>query len=145
MIEVVTAVLIEDHRVLLCQRSGGRDHPFTWETPGGKVDAGEKPIDAMIRELHEELALRVISWKRTALWDGVLDAGTCGHRPRSLEIRLSMWRVWAVGPVVLRDHAGLGWFHVEQLARLDLAPGNRAALAALQEEMLHHAPETGPE
>lgn len=54
---VVAAVLVEDGRVLLSQRKGGTHLAGAWEFPGGKVEPGEDPRDALVRELAEELGI----------------------------------------------------------------------------------------
>ncbi len=57
---VVAAALVDaDNRVLLAQRPEGRSMAGLWEFPGGKVDAGETPEQALIRELREELGITV--------------------------------------------------------------------------------------
>lgn len=57
---VVAAALIDaDGRVLIAQRPQGRAHAGLWEFPGGKVEAGERPEAALIRELAEELGIKV--------------------------------------------------------------------------------------
>jgi 8-oxo-dGTP diphosphatase len=57
---VVAAALVDvDGRVLLAQRPKGKQLAGLWEFPGGKVDAGERPEDALIRELGEELGVVV--------------------------------------------------------------------------------------
>ena len=60
MVLVVAAALIDaDNRVLIAQRPAGKALAGFWEFPGGKVEAGERPEEALIRELAEELGLRV--------------------------------------------------------------------------------------
>jgi len=55
---VVAAALIDaDGRILLQQRPPGKSLPGLWEFPGGKIEAGETPKAALIRELHEELGI----------------------------------------------------------------------------------------
>jgi 8-oxo-dGTP diphosphatase len=57
---VVAAALIDaDGRVLLAQRPEGRSMAGLWEFPGGKVEAGETPEAALVRELREELSIEV--------------------------------------------------------------------------------------
>jgi 8-oxo-dGTP diphosphatase len=57
---VVAAALVDmDGRVLIAQRPKGKQLEGLWEFPGGKVDADERPEDALIRELHEELGISV--------------------------------------------------------------------------------------
>jgi 8-oxo-dGTP diphosphatase len=57
---VVAAALVDiDGRVLIAERPEGKALAGLWEFPGGKVDAGERPEDALIRELKEELDITV--------------------------------------------------------------------------------------
>jgi 8-oxo-dGTP diphosphatase len=57
---VAAAVLIEEGRVLLTQRPSGTHLASLWEFPGGKVEDGEAPADALVRELREEIGVEVI-------------------------------------------------------------------------------------
>jgi 8-oxo-dGTP diphosphatase len=54
---VSAAIIIKNGQVLLGQRRKGDRHPFKWEFPGGKVEHGESPRQALIRELREELRI----------------------------------------------------------------------------------------
>jgi 8-oxo-dGTP diphosphatase len=57
---VVAAALVDaDGRLLIAQRPAGKQLGGLWEFPGGKIDEGERPEDALIRELHEELGIAV--------------------------------------------------------------------------------------
>lgn len=58
MINVAAAVIIKDGRVLLASRPADKP-PVAWEFPGGKLEAGETPFDAVKRELMEELSLDI--------------------------------------------------------------------------------------
>ena len=58
MTVVVAAVVENGGRVLICRRRRDQAHPLKWEFPGGKVEPGETPVDALRRELEEELAIR---------------------------------------------------------------------------------------
>jgi 8-oxo-dGTP diphosphatase len=53
------ALVDADDRVLLAQRPPGKSMAGLWEFPGGKIEPGERPEDALIRELHEELSITV--------------------------------------------------------------------------------------
>ena len=54
---VVAAVIEQDGEILVCQRRRGSRHELKWEFPGGKVEPGEEPRAALIRELQEELKI----------------------------------------------------------------------------------------
>jgi len=56
-IAVVAAVVVREGKLLLCQRPDGDHLPLLWEFPGGKIDAGETPEEALARELDEELGV----------------------------------------------------------------------------------------
>lgn len=54
---VVAGILTLNGRVLICRRRADQPHPLKWEFPGGKVEAGESPQQALTRELREELGI----------------------------------------------------------------------------------------
>lgn len=57
MLRVVAAVIARDGLLLIGQRPPGKSHALEWEFPGGKVEAGETPRQALLRELNEELEI----------------------------------------------------------------------------------------
>ena len=59
MIKVVAAVIENDGKFLICKRGPGGNCPFLWEFPGGKIEEGETPFEAIIREIREELCLEI--------------------------------------------------------------------------------------
>jgi 8-oxo-dGTP diphosphatase len=57
MKRVVAALIFRDDKVLVCQRTRHQTMPLKWEFPGGKIESGEQPRDALRRELEEELGI----------------------------------------------------------------------------------------
>lgn len=57
MIQVVAAILERDGAILICRRKAEQSHPLKWEFPGGKLEPGETPAEALARELQEELGI----------------------------------------------------------------------------------------
>src|SRR5450432_3738704 len=57
MKRVVAAVIEKEGKMLVCQRTGQQTMPVKWEFPGGKIEEGEQPRDALRRELEEELGI----------------------------------------------------------------------------------------
>jgi 8-oxo-dGTP diphosphatase len=58
MKRVVAAVIVSDGKLLVCQRTRHQTMPLKWEFPGGKIEEGEQPRDALRRELEEELGIQ---------------------------------------------------------------------------------------
>jgi 8-oxo-dGTP diphosphatase len=58
MKRVVAAVIEKDGKMLVCQRTRHQTMPLKWEFPGGKIEEGEQPRDALRRELDEELGIQ---------------------------------------------------------------------------------------
>jgi 8-oxo-dGTP diphosphatase len=54
---VVAALILKDDKILVCQRTRHQTMPLKWEFPGGKIEDGEQPRDALRRELEEELGI----------------------------------------------------------------------------------------
>lgn len=62
-LHVVGAILLQGDRILVARRATHKSAPGLWEFPGGKVESGESPAQALEREIHEELGLRIKSLK----------------------------------------------------------------------------------
>jgi 8-oxo-dGTP diphosphatase len=60
MKRVVAALIWKDRKVLICQRTRHQTMPLKWEFPGGKIEEGEQPRDALRRELDEELGIQAV-------------------------------------------------------------------------------------
>ena len=57
---VVAGLLVRNGEVLICQRRPDQPMAFQWEFPGGKIERGESPEQALSRELHEELGINAV-------------------------------------------------------------------------------------
>lgn len=57
MKRVVAGLILKDGKILVCQRTRHQVMPLKWEFPGGKIEPGEQPRDALRRELDEELGI----------------------------------------------------------------------------------------
>ncbi|MDP1732850.1 MAG: Nudix family hydrolase [Sulfuritalea sp.] len=108
---------------LLGQRAPGTFYPGYWEFPGGKVEAGETPHAALVRELHEELGIEVSRadpWLRRE------------HVYEHAHVRLSFFRVreWR-GELRDHVHSALAWQRADGLTVAPMLPANAPVLAAL--------------
>jgi 8-oxo-dGTP diphosphatase len=121
---VVGGALVEEGRVLLGKRRSGQSLEGFWEFPGGKVEPGESPEAALVREFREELGLDV----RVSEF---LGSGQGSAEGRS--IRLLVYRVERFGfqEPVGRVHEAFGWFRAEELSSLAWPEADRPLLPAL--------------
>jgi 8-oxo-dGTP diphosphatase len=55
--QVVAALIFKGDQILVCQRTRHQTMPLKWEFPGGKIEPGEQPVEALHRELNEELGI----------------------------------------------------------------------------------------
>ncbi|WP_037500283.1 (deoxy)nucleoside triphosphate pyrophosphohydrolase [Sphingobacterium deserti] len=60
MIDVTCALIEQQGKILICQRSATMNLPLKWEFPGGKIEAGETKVACLIREIKEELGLDIV-------------------------------------------------------------------------------------
>ncbi len=122
-VPVVAAVIRRDGRYLLCRRPAEKRHGGPWEFPGGKMRSGETRMDAIRRELTEELGLQT-----TKLGEPLFSASDEGA-PFVIEFVDTM----VAGEPVLREHSELGWFTVAEMGVLPLAPADARFVGALQD------------
>ncbi|MEO0399813.1 MAG: (deoxy)nucleoside triphosphate pyrophosphohydrolase [Pseudomonadota bacterium] len=125
---VVAAALIDaDGRVLLAQRPENKSHPLQWEFPGGKLEAGETPEAALIRELQEELGIDV-----TAECLAPLTFASAPSDPVHLLMPLFACRKWRGAPQP-REAPGLKWVKPQTLLSVDLVPADRPLAAMVRD------------
>jgi len=125
-IEVVAVALIDGAgRILLQKRRADRQHGGLWEFPGGKVEARESALSALIREIDEELGIVLEPDQPTWLAEAA-DAGG------GLVISLYTCLAWQ-GEPRCHDAAAIGWFAPHELHTLAMPPLDRPLAAALEE------------
>lgn len=122
-IEVVGAVFIRDGRVFAARRGPSKAMPGKWEFPGGKVETGETPREALVRELNEELLIdaRVVAHVTTTPYEyefGVINLSTYLCELVSGEPKLT-------------EHSDGRWVPFEDLRDLDWAPADLPAVDLL--------------
>jgi 8-oxo-dGTP diphosphatase len=66
MKQVVAALIVRENRILICQRTRHQTMPLKWEFPGGKIEPGEHPEQALQRELEEELGIHATIGRKVA-------------------------------------------------------------------------------
>ena len=125
---VVAAALIDaDGRVLLSQRPKGKALEGLWEFPGGKIDANERPEDALIRELHEELGIVV---KTPCL--APLTFASYAYEDFHLLMPLYVCRKWE-GMVEPLDGQALKWVRPKDMRTYPMPPADEPLIPHLED------------
>jgi 8-oxo-dGTP diphosphatase len=116
-----------DGRVLICLRPQGKQLAGLWEFPGGKVEAGETPEAALIRELREELGIEV---KQACLAPFVF--ASHAYDDFHLMMPLYLCRRWE-GFVQRLEHDALAWVKPEQMGAYPMPPADAPLVAYLRD------------
>lgn len=124
-VDVAAAVLLRpDGTFLLGQRAADTFYPGYWEFPGGKVEPGESPHDALVRELAEELEIEVLAATPWIVREHVYE-----HAHVRLHFfRVTRWR----GELRDHVHAALEWQRPGKTTVAPMLPANAPVLAALE-------------
>jgi 8-oxo-dGTP diphosphatase len=101
------------------RRPEHKQHGGLWEFPGGKVEEGETPENAMLRELEEELG---ITCRPEDLYPLAFAQDGAARGETATVILLYNTLAWRGDPVALEPGARIGWFSCEEIALLDRPP-----------------------
>ena len=118
LLVVAVALVDADDRVLIAQRPEGKQMAGLWEFPGGKLEAGERPEDALIRELREELGIEV---KPACL--APLTFASHAYADFHLLMPLFVCRRWE-GFVQSREGQSLKWVRAKALRDYPMPPAD---------------------
>lgn len=120
MIDVVAGVIENDGKILIARKSPDRPLAGMWEFPGGKIDPGESPEEALTRELLEEFSIS------TTIGEFIASSE---WRYQNAEIRLlAYWVSYRGGEFSLLDHDQIEWEYPQEIDPEILAPADRPIL-----------------
>jgi 8-oxo-dGTP diphosphatase len=128
MTHVVAGILEREGRILICRRRADQAHALKWEFPGGKLESGESPETALVRELREELGIEATAGAELMRYEFAYPG-----KQAILLIFLAApcWR----GEIENRIFETLAWERLEALPDYDFLEGDAPFLKAI----------TGPE
>lgn len=127
LVPVVAAALVDpDGRILLQQRPPGKAMAGLWEFPGGKMELGEPPEAALIRELYEELGIDVAA---SCLAPATFASASLGER--HLLLLLFICRKWSGIPSPIEATA-LRWVRPVEMHALAMPPADRPLIGLLE-------------
>ncbi|OBU23448.1 (deoxy)nucleoside triphosphate pyrophosphohydrolase [Photobacterium aquimaris] len=124
---VVAGVIEKDGCYFIAQRLENASQGGLWEFPGGKVEVGETPAQALERELYEELAIRTT----TGVWlaDSVFDYGD-----KVIELKGYLTQ-WQQGEIQLNSHQQMAWVELAQLDSYRFCAADYPIIAALHDHI----------
>ena len=119
-IQVVAALIFHEGKLFATQRGYGAWRDY-WEFPGGKIEPGETPEQALARECREEIALDIVNEKiRTAV--------THAYPDRTIHLTLIDCEPAPDAEPTALEHSELGWFTPEEMSTLDFCPADAELL-----------------
>lgn len=124
---VAVALIDPDGRVLLAQRPQGKNMAGLWEFPGGKIEPGETPEQALVRELKEELDVETAASCLAPL-------AFASHRYDGFHLLMPLYacRVWQ-GTAVPREGQTLAWAYPQEFDKYPMPPADLPLVPVLKE------------
>lgn len=128
-VEVVAAVIRDQNRIFATQRGYG-DLKGGWEFPGGKMEKGETPQEALIREIKEELDTEIEVGE-------LIDTVEYDYPKFHLKMHCFFCSV-KQGNLVLKEHEAAKWLTLETLDSVDWLPADLSLIEKIRKSLNHH-------
>lgn len=130
---VVCALIVNDGKLLIVQHGPDTGHPLKWEFPGGKIKPGELHEAALIREVTEELNIRISV-------DLPLEPVIYSYPGNNIQLFPFLCR-WTSGTFILKEHVDARWINPENYPDFDMLPADFEMLTRGRNlsELIHYA------
>lgn len=126
-INVVGAVVVRDGKVLSAQRSQVMSLPGLWEFPGGKIETGETPQEALVREVHEEFLCTIEVGDLVEVTSHEYDFGI---------VTLTTYYATLIeGEPQLTEHSDMRWVPIRELPSMPWAPADIPAVERITADL----------
>ena len=126
MLEVVAALIWRDDRFLICQRPANKTQALLWEFVGGKVEPGETPEEALVRECREELDVTV---EPLSVFTQVT------HDYPDVRVHLTLFTARIVsGEPKLLEHNAIRWITPSEIPDYPFCPADAEILKIIKKE-----------
>ncbi len=123
MIQVVAALIWDQDKFMICQRPANKTRALLWEFVGGKVESGESPKEALIRECMEELAVTI------DVGDIFMEVD---HIYPDISVHLTLFHATLIeGEPQLLEHNDVRWITPEEIPQYSFCPADQEILHKL--------------
>ena len=119
-IEVTAAIIRQDGKLLICQRSADKNCGLLWEFPGGKIENGETGEECIVRECQEELGI-------TIQVERELTDITYEYPDRIVHLHFYLCEI-AEGNLKKKEHNAFAWIILEDIEQYEFCPADREML-----------------
>ena len=117
-IKVVAGLILQNNKLLICQRPNFKDHPLKWEFPGGKIKNYETNEEALIREINEELSINIINCEELISYN-------YNYRDLNKTVFINFYLINNFSGKVLNNfHKELKWIEIKDIREYDFLEGD---------------------